>query len=99
MNRSLPLCVLALLTALAAAARAQAADQNAAAPPEGYDVRREGIEHGKLDLVEYDSKTVGAKRKAQVYTPPGYAAGGSWVTSPRRRRRGRPSGRRSPGRS
>ncbi len=72
MNRCLPVCVFALLTALAAAALAQAPEQNAAAPPEGYDVRREGIEHGRLDLVEYDSKTVGAKRKAQVYTPPGY---------------------------
>jgi enterochelin esterase-like enzyme len=43
------------------------------APPEGFDVRREGIEHGKLETVEYDSTTVGAKRKAQVYTPPGYS--------------------------
>lgn len=72
MNRSQPVRVVALLTVLAAAALAQPPEQNAAAPPEGYDVRREGIEHGKLDLVEYDSKTVGAKRKAQVYTPPGY---------------------------
>lgn len=42
------------------------------APPKGFDTRRVGIEHGKLETVEYDSKTVGAKRKAQVYTPPGY---------------------------
>jgi enterochelin esterase-like enzyme len=55
------------------AVEAYAADQAPATPPEGYDVRREGIEHGKLELVEYDSKTVGAKRKAQVYTPPGYS--------------------------
>jgi enterochelin esterase-like enzyme len=45
-----------------------------AAPPRGFDVRREGIERGKLETVEYDSKTVGVKRKAQVYTPPGYSA-------------------------
>lgn len=44
------------------------------APPEGFDVRRDGVEHGKLETVEYDSKTVGIKCKAQVYTPPGYSA-------------------------
>jgi enterochelin esterase-like enzyme len=42
------------------------------APPKGFDARRDGIEHGKLETVEYDSRTVGIKRKAQVYTPPGY---------------------------
>ncbi len=35
---------------------------------------REGIERGKLELVEYDSKTVGTRRKMQVYTPPGYSS-------------------------
>ncbi|MCO6456289.1 MAG: esterase family protein [Pirellulaceae bacterium] len=44
------------------------------APPSGFDARREAIERGKLETVEYDSTTVGVKRKAQVYTPPGYAA-------------------------
>ena len=42
------------------------------APPEGFDKQRDGIDRGKLETVEYDSKTVGVKRKAQVYTPPGY---------------------------
>jgi enterochelin esterase-like enzyme len=42
-------------------------------PPEGFDKPREGIEHGKLERVDYDSKTVGAKRWMQVYTPPGYS--------------------------
>jgi enterochelin esterase-like enzyme len=41
------------------------------APPEGFDVRREGIEHGKLETVEYDSKAAGCERKMRVYTPPG----------------------------
>jgi enterochelin esterase-like enzyme len=41
-------------------------------PPAGWDVRREGIPHGKLEMIEYNSKTVGTKRKMQVYTPPGY---------------------------
>lgn len=43
-------------------------------PPEGFDKARDGIEHGKIEMVEYDSKTVGNKRKALVYTPPGYSA-------------------------
>jgi len=42
-------------------------------PPEGFDKAREGIEHGKLERVDYDSKTVGAKRWMQVYTPAGYS--------------------------
>lgn len=42
-------------------------------PPAGFKTRREGIPHGKLEMVEYDSKTVGTKRKMQVYTPPGYS--------------------------
>jgi enterochelin esterase-like enzyme len=43
------------------------------APPKGFDTRRDGIDRGKLATVEYDSTTVGVKRKAQVYTPPGYS--------------------------
>jgi enterochelin esterase-like enzyme len=43
-------------------------------PPEGFDKAREGIDHGKVEMVEYDSKSVGNKRKALVYTPPGYSA-------------------------
>jgi enterochelin esterase-like enzyme len=43
-------------------------------PSEGFDRARDGIEHGKLEVVEYDSKSVGNKRKAVVYTPPGYSA-------------------------
>jgi enterochelin esterase-like enzyme len=41
-------------------------------PPKGFDTRRDGIDRGKMETVEYDSKTVGVKRKARVYTPPGY---------------------------
>jgi enterochelin esterase-like enzyme len=43
-------------------------------PLEGFDKRREDIPHGKIELVEYDSKSVGNKRKANVYTPPGYSS-------------------------
>ena len=42
-------------------------------PPIGFDRKRDDVPHGKLEMVEYDSKTVGAKRKMQVYTPPGYS--------------------------
>jgi enterochelin esterase-like enzyme len=44
-----------------------------APPAKGFDARRAGIEHGRVETVEYDSKTVGVKRKAVVYTPPGYS--------------------------
>jgi enterochelin esterase-like enzyme len=43
-------------------------------PPEGFDQARAGVVHGRLEMVEYDSKSVGNKRKALVYTPPGYSA-------------------------
>jgi enterochelin esterase-like enzyme len=43
------------------------------APPSGFDTRRDGIDHGKLETIEYDSATVGIKRRARVYTPPGYS--------------------------
>lgn len=42
-------------------------------PPEGFDKPREEIAHGKIETVEYDSKSVGNKRKALVYTPSGYS--------------------------
>jgi enterochelin esterase-like enzyme len=42
-------------------------------PPAGFNVKRDNIPHGKLELIDYDSKTVGTKRKMQVYTPPGYS--------------------------
>ena len=42
-------------------------------PPDDINQKRDGIPHGKLEMIEYDSKTVGAKRKMQVYTPPGYS--------------------------
>jgi enterochelin esterase-like enzyme len=42
--------------------------------PAGFDKKRDNIERGKLETVEYESKSVGNKRKMLVYTPPGYAA-------------------------
>jgi enterochelin esterase-like enzyme len=43
-------------------------------PPASFDVERKGIAHGKMELIDYDSKTVGVSRKMTVYTPPGYSA-------------------------
>ncbi len=42
------------------------------APPAGWDLKREAIPQGKLEMIDYDSKTVGTRRKMLVYTPPGY---------------------------
>ena len=43
-------------------------------PPADFKTAREGIPHGKLEMIEYDSKSVGTRRKMNVYTPPGYSA-------------------------
>ena len=42
-------------------------------PPKGFDAKREGIARGKLEMVSYESKSVGTTRKMNVYTPPGYS--------------------------
>lgn len=42
-------------------------------PQEGWDKSRENIPHGKLEMIGYDSKTIGTKRRLNVYTPPGYS--------------------------
>jgi enterochelin esterase-like enzyme len=41
--------------------------------PAGYDIALTSIPLGKIDTLSYDSKTVGNKRKALIYTPPGYS--------------------------
>src|ERR671912_66877 len=71
--RIVALVACAVLVFAAELAVAQSSDGKLSAPPDGFDARREGIERGKLEAVEYDSTTVGIKRKAQVYTPPGYS--------------------------
>jgi enterochelin esterase-like enzyme len=55
----------------ASAAVLEGADR--AVAPAGFDVVREGIEKGKLESIDYDSKTLGIKRRMQVYTPAGYS--------------------------
>ncbi len=63
----------AVLACLTAPAPAQLGDGKTAdvaerfpEPPKDYDQTRDGIDRGKLELVEYDSSTVGVKRKALV---------------------------------
>jgi enterochelin esterase-like enzyme len=41
--------------------------------PEGFDKVRDGVPHGQLERVDYDSKTISAQRWMEVYTPPGYS--------------------------
>lgn len=43
-------------------------------PPADIFRRQEGIPRGRLELIEYASKTVGTTRRLQVYTPPGFTA-------------------------
>ena len=40
---------------------------------DNFDTPRQGISHGKIDTVQYVSKTVGTTRKALIYTPPGFS--------------------------
>lgn len=47
--------------------------QNFADPQDSIVAKREEIPHGKLEMVEYESKTVGTTRKMNVYTPPDYS--------------------------
>jgi len=41
--------------------------------PHGFDSLRGDIAHGEIDTVSYKSETVGTKRRAIIYTPPGYS--------------------------
>lgn len=42
-------------------------------PPADIVADNPNVPHGKLELIEYDSKSVGTRRKMNVYTPPGYS--------------------------
>jgi enterochelin esterase-like enzyme len=41
------------------------------AAPKGFDKKRDNIPRGKIETIEYDSKSVGTKRKMVIYTAPG----------------------------
>jgi hypothetical protein len=61
--KSLGICISLLWISTAAA---QLAATEFAAPPTGFDVRSEEVARGKVELVEYESSTVGSKRKANL---------------------------------
>jgi enterochelin esterase-like enzyme len=44
-----------------------------ASTPVGFDAKRDGIEHGKIEVIDYESKVSGGPRKMTIYTPPGYS--------------------------
>jgi enterochelin esterase-like enzyme len=43
--------------------------------PAGFQTPREGVAHGQVEILEYDSTVTGTRRKAKVYLPPGYSTG------------------------
>jgi enterochelin esterase-like enzyme len=63
-------CVCALFIIVAAWA---AADEPIGAAPDGFDKNREAIERGKVERIEYESQSIGVKRPAMIYLPPGYS--------------------------
>lgn len=68
MKRLIPFLLIFLLTE-----RLLVAQEITKHAPDGFDVPQTSIPHGKLDTISYTSKTVGANRKALIYTPPGYS--------------------------
>ncbi len=64
-----------LLLLLSAPSRTEDKPKELPAPPRGFDAKRDAIQRGKVETVEYDSKSIGVKRKMLIYTPPGYSTG------------------------
>ncbi|HLS95072.1 enterochelin esterase-like enzyme [Sphingobacterium allocomposti] len=46
--------------------------QDLQAAPKGFDVEQPDIMHGSMDTISYNSHTVGVKRTALLYKPPGF---------------------------
>src|SRR5581483_5232417 len=42
-------------------------------PPAGIDAVRPDVPRGRLEMISYESRSVGTTRKMNVYTPPGYS--------------------------
>jgi enterochelin esterase-like enzyme len=62
-----------LLLILSGPARADDKPKELAPAPKGFDTKRDAIERGKVEAVEYESKTANGKRRAVIYTPPGFS--------------------------
>ena len=52
--------------------------QNYPEPTDAIVQSREAVPKGKLEMIEYDSQSVGTRRKMNVYTPPGYSSDNSY---------------------
>lgn len=65
-----PILLIALFSVVSIVGNAQDIEKHA---PNGFDLLQTNIPQGKIDTLQYTSKTVGAKRKALVYTPPGFS--------------------------
>ena len=48
------------------------AQPSAEEPPAGFDVRREELPRGRMQIVDYESLSLGSTRRAVIYTPPNY---------------------------
>lgn len=68
MKRLLLTLFIATMTGITVTAQ----DVEKMAPP-GFDSLQTNIPHGIIDTITYTSKTVGANRRAIIYTPPGFS--------------------------
>jgi len=67
-----------MLAVVVASALCSTAGAQSKKAPAGFDHRHKGVAAGKVHTLEYDSKSVGVKRKMVVYTPPGYSKGSKY---------------------
>ena len=72
MKFSIPIAAIAATLAMAAEPKKAPAIPDG--PGKDYDVAKKGIARGKIEEIAYESKSIGMKRPAAVYTPPGYDA-------------------------
>lgn len=49
-------------------------------PPEGFNAKRTDIQVGEIKVVDYDSKSLSARRQVRVYTPAGYTTDKKYPT-------------------
>jgi enterochelin esterase-like enzyme len=73
-NLTIPAAAIIALTAWTAGILAQATPRSFPNAPEGFDIRRPGVEAGRVERIEYPSTVTNTKRPALVYLPPGYSS-------------------------
>jgi enterochelin esterase-like enzyme len=71
---TLPTAVVIGIATWAAAVLAQTTPQTFPNAPAGFDVRRPGVDAGRVERIEYTSRVTNTKRPAMVYLPPGYSS-------------------------